>query len=218
MCRAHAPRPPAQNHPLGTRRSPWLAGPRTALGPLPLCPATASARGWALRTPQDPPGRAALPAASCLQPWLCRQRAGASPVPWERASPLLQRWLPLKAEGRGGEGTTLLWLGRGSPTPQPVQWVMGRERGVGGLCPCWGAAPELPTLPAGRPAPFAAELGLCRCGSQGTPGPGVLAAGGRAGAGAAGGAGARGPSPPAPQGEGRGASALQSSWPRTRRK
>lgn len=89
----------------------------------------------------------------------------------------------------------------------------GRAREGGG-----SALPMLRQPLSCHPVPFAVGLGLCWCGASGTWGPGVLAAAGRAGAGAAGRAGARGPSPPAPQGEGQGASALQSSWPRTRRK
>lgn len=44
---------------------------------------------------------------------------------------MLQRWLPLKAEGRGGEGTVLLRLGRGSPMLWPMRRVLGREGGWG---------------------------------------------------------------------------------------
>lgn len=215
MCHAHALRPPAQNHPLSTCR-----GGLAPAQPPARCP---SAQPWRLCR-----GGLCRPLRTCQAGQLCPLHPACSPVCagscGGAVASLGSGPAPCSSTGSrsrlrdagltgwcccGGAGAatphgwcTESWAGTGTHRPS--------EGGVAALCPCWLSC-RLSCMVCRRAGAVLVQLP----GDTRPRGPGCS---GQGRAGAASEAAVRGPSPLALQGEGRGASALQSSWPRTRRK
>lgn len=207
MCRAHALRPHAQNYHLGTCRG-WLAPAR----PPARCPsAWPWPPGWGglCKSPRTRQGEQLCPLRPACSPGCAGSVQGLVPSLGSGPAPCSNAGTCSRPRDVGVRGRSCCGQHARSGQGGGARW--GWQHSA-----CTGAAPELPTLPAGRPAPFF----LRSWGCTGVAPRGQRAQGGpvRAGAGAGSVVGVRGPSPPASQGEGQGASALQSSWPRTRRK
>lgn len=89
---------------------------------------------------------------------------------------MLQRWLPLKAEGCGGEGTVPAQLGTGRPTLWPVHRVLGRKGGwgpsEGGGWQCFAHAEAAAELPSCAVCCGAGAVLVWGLGDMGPRGPG----------------------------------------------